>query len=141
MNVAELINEVKKAGGQLNVVDGKVRVSSNTGPLPDDLVDKLRASKAELLVVLIQHGAKPMGPVDQDTMATIEAGQPVRVWSGVLGEWLWWVCGEAEREKLIAEGCTEPIYSLEELGIVKGWEPDDLKLVHAIKKDLGGTIH
>jgi hypothetical protein len=136
MNVAELINEVKKAGGQLNVVDGKVRVSSNTGPLPDDLMDKLRDSKAELLAALT-----PMGPVDQDTMAAIEAGQPVRVWSGVLGEWLWWVRAEAEREKLIAEGRTEPIYSLKELGIVKGWEPDDLKLAHAIKKDLGGTIH
>ncbi len=136
MSVAELITEVKKAGGQLNVVDGKVRVSSNTGPLPDDLVDKLRASKTELLAALT-----PMGPVDQDTMDTIEAGQPVRVWSGVLGEWLWWVRGEAEREKLIAEGCTEPIYSLKELGIDKGWEPDDLKLVHAIKKELGGTIH
>ncbi len=136
MNVAELINEVKKAGGQLNVVDGKVRVSSNTGPLPDDLVDKLRASKTELLVALT-----PMGPVDQDTMTAIEAGQPVRVWSGVLGEWLWWVRGEVEREKLIAEGCTEPIYSLKELGIVNGWEPDDLKLAHALKKDLGATIH
>lgn len=136
MNVAELINEVKEAGGQLNVVDGKIRVSSNTGPLPDDLVDKLRASKAELLTALT-----PMGPVDQDTMATIEAGQPVRVWSGVLGEWIWWVRSEAEREKLIAEGCTEPIYSLKELGVVKGWEPDDLKLVHAIKKDLDATIH
>ncbi len=141
MSVAELINEVKKAGGQLNVIDGKVRVSSNTGPLPDDLVDKLRASKTELLTALTHHGAKPMGPVDQGTMTAIEAGQPVRVWSGVLGEWLWWVRDEAEREKLIAEGCTEPIYSLKELGIVKGWEPDDLKLAHALKKDLGATIH
>ncbi len=136
MSVAELINKVKEAGGQLNVVDGKVRVSSNTGPLPDDLVGKLRASKAELLAALTT-----MGPVDQDTMTAIEAGQPVRVWSGVLGEWLWWVRGEVEREKLIAEGCTEPIYSLKELGVVKGWEPDDLKLAHALKKDLGATIH
>jgi hypothetical protein len=73
-------------------------------------------------------------------MDAIKAGKAVRVWSGVLEEWLWWVRDEEARHRLIAQGCELPIYTLGELVAVAGMDVDALVELHQMKKRFGGTI-
>ena len=73
-------------------------------------------------------------------MDAIRAGQAVKVWSGVLVEWLYWVRGEGEREELLAEGCEIPIYTLGELVAVSGFPPQDLRNIHELKQGFDATI-
>jgi hypothetical protein len=79
-------------------------------------------------------------PFNQPAMEAIKARYPVRVWLGVVNEWAWWVRGEAEREKLLAEGENEPIYTLGELAVVLSMDEQDLKNVHALKRHMGAVI-
>jgi hypothetical protein len=51
MIAAEIIGQVLAAGGQI-AVDGSDLVLSATGPLPGDLLDKLKAYKTAILAVL-----------------------------------------------------------------------------------------
>lgn len=79
-------------------------------------------------------------PFNQTHMDAIKAGNAVSVWSGVLGEWLWWVRGETERDQLLARGYKQPIYTLGELALVVGMDRQELRNVHALKRDLGAEI-
>ena len=73
-------------------------------------------------------------------MDAIKAGYPVRVWLGIVSEWAWWVCGEAEREKLLAEGEKEPIYTLGELAVIVNMSDQDVKNMHACKREFNAVI-
>jgi hypothetical protein len=80
-------------------------------------------------------------------MTMVKSGEPVRVWSGVLGEWLWWVKGEKEKQALAAQGIEAGIiYTLGELAVLAGWggpledRKRDLRGLHAIKREFGGTV-
>ncbi len=79
-------------------------------------------------------------PFNQAAMDAIKAGYPVRVWLGVVNESAWWVRGEAEREKLLAEGEKEPIYTLGELAVIVNMSDQDVKNIHALKRDMGAVI-
>ena len=79
-------------------------------------------------------------PFNQAAMDKIKTGYPVKVWSGVLQEWLIWVRGETERNKLIKQGCTLPIYTLGELAVVAKRSSEDLRNIHQMKKIFNATI-
>ncbi len=51
MNVPEIIRDVARAGGRLNVDQGDLIISA-PAPLPPSLVDKVKRHKAELLATL-----------------------------------------------------------------------------------------
>lgn len=76
MNAPELVAEVNRHGGRLLVRGDRLKVSAPE-PLPDDLVDRLREHKGELLQLL---GARQMltsfgrGYVHPD--GRIESGDP-----------------------------------------------------------------
>ena len=71
----------------------------------------------------------------------------MRVWSGVLGEWLYWVRDEMKREALIKQDI-EPrcIYTLGELTVIASWTGDveerhkALRNVHTMKREFSATI-
>ncbi len=77
---------------------------------------------------------------NQEAMDAIKAGYPVHVWLGIVNEWGWWVRGEAEREKLLAEGCKLPIYTLGELAVIVNMSDQAVKNMHALKRDMGAVI-
>jgi hypothetical protein len=54
MSATSLITEVRAAGGRIEVYDGKLRLTAPK-PLPDDLVDLIKAHKPELLAALCQN--------------------------------------------------------------------------------------
>ena len=62
------------------------------------------------------------------------------VWLGIVNERAWWVCGEAEREKLLAEGEKEPIYTLGELAVIVNMSDQDVKNMHACKREFNAVI-
>ena len=82
-----------------------------------------------------------MEPFNHDAMAAIKAGQFVPVWSGVLGEWLYWVRGEKERKQLLTQGCKAPIYTLGELSVVAGFDVKALRRLHEFKREFDAVIH
>lgn len=63
-----LVREVEAAGGQIAFADGRLKLSA-PAPLPDGLVDELRAHKAEVLSFL--QGQASSG-WDAETAALIE---------------------------------------------------------------------
>ena len=82
-------------------------------------------------------------PFNQAAMDRIKAGEPVRVWSGVLGEWLYWLRGEPERKALIDRGVElGRIYTLGELAVIinQRWTPQDVRNLHTMKREFGATI-
>ena len=79
-------------------------------------------------------------PFNQHAMDAIKAGQAVSVWSDFLGEWLYWVRGEKERQRLRAEGCRVQIYTLGELAVVVRMSREDLKKIHQLKATFNGII-
>lgn len=79
-------------------------------------------------------------PFNQAAMDKVKAGYPVKVWSGILQEWLIWVRGETERNKLIKKGSTLPIYTLGELAVVAKMSGEDLRNIHQMKKTFTATI-
>jgi len=73
-------------------------------------------------------------------MDAIKAGYAVHVWLGIVNEWAWWVRGEAEREKLLAEGAKEPIYTLGELAVIVSMSDQEVKNMHAYKREFNAVI-
>ncbi len=61
----ELVREVESAGGHIAAAGGRLKLSA-PAPLPDGLVDELRAHKTELLALLSGGVASAGGAVDGD---------------------------------------------------------------------------
>jgi hypothetical protein len=105
------------------------------------------ANPTEAKTDILPGSQSERSPFNQEVMAMIKAGEPVRVWSSVLGEWLWWVKGAAEKEGLVTKG-TEPgcIYTLGELAVISAWGGDiesrkaALKDIHVMKKNFDATV-
>ena len=66
-------------------------------------------------------------------------GKPIRVWSGVLHEWIWFA-PSIEIAKRKKQQTSEVVYHRGEIIIVKGWNKQDLKNIHALKKSFDGEI-
>jgi hypothetical protein len=61
MSAAQIIDLVLDAGGQI-AADGADLVLTAPRPLPDDLLDRIKASKSELLVALARPDSLPPLP-------------------------------------------------------------------------------
>jgi hypothetical protein len=142
MNTAAIIDLARKAGVTL-VTDGMKLACEGPQKEIDLLLPSLKAHKAEVIAALQSHRI----PFNEDAMAMVKAGHPVRVWSGVLGEWLWWVRDEAGKKNLVADG-VDPgcIYTLGELAVITGWKGEladrqaALKDIHVMKKSFDATV-
>ena len=52
MRAHELVEAVRQAGGWFETHGDSLKVKSDRGPLPDDLVEELRSHKPEILTLL-----------------------------------------------------------------------------------------
>ena len=66
-------------------------------------------------------------------------GKAVRVWSGVLQEWIWWSPSK-ETAKRKKQETDEIVYHKGELIKLVGWDSQSLKDMHEIKKAFDGEI-
>ena len=57
-HVHDLLDRVHQAGARLSLNGDKLRVTT-TGPLPDELVEKLKAAKPELIDMLTEPDTQP----------------------------------------------------------------------------------
>ncbi len=153
MKPAVIVDKLATAGIHVQPDAGQLKVVSRI-PLTDTQRDWLRQQKQSLLAYLTS-GSSDTESLDwnrtpepsaadvlfnQPHIDAIKAGQPVQVWSSVLGEWLWWVRDEDGRQALLQQGCELPIYTLGELAVVAGWGTEALREVHAFKREMGATI-
>ncbi len=153
MNAAEILDYASHHDIHLMVDSDALLVDGPKGVITSEFRGALKTHKAELLEVLAQKpdwndhpDTPPTEPFTREAIQDIKGGKAVPVWSAVLGEWLWFVRDETAKAKLIAEGCQVPIYTLGELALVAdmrmnaSFGPDDLKKVHAIKKQFGAAV-
>jgi len=81
-------------------------------------------------------------PFSEKELQAIRQGYAVRVWSGVLEEWLYWVRDKERRAKAIARLGVElwQVWTLAELTAIQGMDPQDLKNLHALKRQFNGSM-
>ncbi len=110
---------------------------------PSEISEKSEKRSADSVIAAFQDSFPPgvdSIPFNQAAMDAIKAGYAVRVWLGVVNEWAWWVRGEVEREKLLAEGCKLPIYTLGELAVIVNMSDQDVKNMHTYKREFNDVI-
>jgi len=81
---------------------------------------------------LIQAGyVKPLPPPDQ-------AGKPVaaKIYSHILQDTVWLALDPS----FVGDGDGIPVYTIEELRMLKGADEGTIKLLHACKKEVGGVL-
>ena len=126
-------------------------VDAPEGVLTSEFSTVLKTHKADLMAALSKDvdwndhpDSPPTDPFTKVAIQDIKAGKAVPVWSAVLEEWLWFVRDTDAQQKLIAQGCQTPIYTLGELAVVadmnSSFGPEDVKRVHTIKKKFGAAI-
>ncbi len=70
MSAVDALREMEAAGGRVELLaDGRLHIEAPE-PLPDDLVDRLRANKPEIVAMLAGHADK-RGGWDEETAALI----------------------------------------------------------------------
>jgi hypothetical protein len=118
-----------------------------------DLFDAIEGHKAESPEGLMPEGAndstksyfvhwsKLTSEERQAIIPTIKAGHPVRIFSEVLGESVYWVHGEqtVERLKRAPDYQGEVCYTLAELRELVGQSPELLRDIHRLKRGFGAT--
>lgn len=149
MNTSILISELRERGILLSVNGDKLHVDGPDAELTPELCETLKAHKPALMAALAgapsawnavpaQPGSEPF---NAPALEAIKSGSAVRVWSGVLEDWIWFVRDNTAREKLLAEGCVRPVYSLGELAIVVDFDEQGLRDIHAAKRRFGAVVH
>jgi len=73
----DLIAAVHAAGGNLTVLDGRLKVEASA-PLPADMVERLRARKAEVLALLIASAIVPDDDVERAAIIAEASGEKSR---------------------------------------------------------------
>ncbi len=76
----------------------------------------------------------------QAIISTIKAGDPVRIFSEVLGEVVYWVRDDRAVGKLKGQGIREVCYTLAELKQIAGQGPEFLKDIHRLKREFTATL-
>ncbi len=118
MNVVNLIERVKTAGGRIAVVNGRLRLSSDQGPLPDELVTTLREHKRQVIEVL---QGKPFA---------------IKMYSEVLGEVIFLISTE-EAKSLADAGCV--VYTFDEIERLIDMPEEGIRRIHQVKRNFPGS--
>ena len=112
MSAVEALREMEAAGGRVELLgDGRLHIEAPE-PLPDDLVDRIRANKPEIVAMLAGHADK-RGAWDAETTRLIEwfqrttpPARPIELCRGVVvaRPALWWTALKRD----IADGPSGP---------------------------------
>ena len=156
MNASALISDARQRGIRLGVSGDRLRVEAPRNTLTPELRAALVQHKQEIIDALdvairpdteeyadwnsVPDPSTATEPFGQKDMNDIKAGRAVCIWLGIVQEWAWWVRGEKERRKLLAQGCKLPISSLGELAVIVNMSDQDVKNMHALTRDMGAVI-
>ena len=123
---------------QMSARDGKLVLE---GRLTDDFLESAKQHKAELLKTLSQPDQRnPKNDNDAEFIKwAFRDGKSVRVWSGVLREWIWWSPDKA-RARTKKQETDEVVYHMAELITLIGRDGQSLKDMHILKKEFDGEI-
>jgi len=131
---ADLIEYAQTHQIHLAADGGKLILEAPDGKLTPEFLKSAKACKTELLEALSAN------KTDAELIKeAFRDGQPVRVWSGVLQEWIWWSPNKeiAERKK---QETDEVVYHKGELITLIGRDGQSLKDMHILRKEFDGEI-
>ena len=130
MNAVELLAELKERGVQATS-EGQLLSLKPRSALTEDLIEELKAHKAEVLSLLevTEICAMPLEEFAQ-------AGLRVVVSSKVLGEEVLFASDNAT----VDPGERRVVYRAAELQAILGADPEDLCSIHAAKKVFGASV-
>lgn len=79
---------------------------------------------------------------DGEILTALQKGIAVKIWSVVLGEWIYWVRDDGVAEQTAAKHPGIPIYTLQELKIITqaAWSREYLTQTHLAKHELGAKL-
>lgn len=137
MNTKTVLANLSTRGVVLKVKDGRLQMRGN---LDDDTRQLIRTHKPELLALLTEQQSAPLA---QEHINAVTHGFAVPVWSGTLGCLLWWVRDDALAVKFCAKHNISRglVWTLTELAVAQDLAPDDVRNLHAIKRQFDGMIH
>ncbi len=80
-------------------------------------------------------------PFGELELKAIKQGHAVKVWSGVLEDWLFLVRDEERKAKAVSKGNDAwRLWTLAELTAVQGMNSQDLQNLHTLKRQFNGTL-
>lgn len=114
----------------------------------DDPLSAIEAWEREWILALGYH------PVPQEdafriqhwdeekVLNALQKGIVVKIWSVILGEWIYWVRDDDIAEQTVAKHPGISIYTLHELKIITqaGWSREYLAQTHLAKRELGSRL-
>lgn len=152
MSTRTILERATQAGIQLYLSNGQLRYRGDH-QMAEVLLPEIRAHKAEIIAELSSqadapaavnfvHWSKLTPEQRQAIIPTIKAGRPVRIFSGVLGEMVWWTRDEQTAEVLKQDPRYqgEVIYALAELVQIQGKSLEFLRDIHRFKKEFGARL-
>src|SRR5918996_6301819 len=141
----DILSESKAAGVELYLDNGRLRYRAQPGAYTEGLRQKVATCRDEIIAELSSQGGfihwSKLTPESREAIIpTIKAGQPVRIFSEVLGEVVYWVRDHQAVDELKRQGITEVCYTLVELRELAGQGPEFLRDIHRLKKEFGATL-
>jgi hypothetical protein len=148
------LEKLKQRGLQFRLnPDGELQVRTR-GALTPEVRDEVARCKAEIIATIQTEAANDSAKggfvhwtnLTPDQRAgiipTIKGGQPVRIFSEVLGEIVWWARDEQTAEVLKQDPRYqgECVYTLGELRKLAGKSSEFLRDIHRLKKEFGATL-
>lgn len=133
----DIISYAKIHDIRLSVDGPHLELDAPQRVLTDEFIATAKRYKAEIMRVI-----SAQSPRESDAELIKKAfreGKPVRVWSGILKEWIWWAPSKESAKSKKSE-TNEVVYHMGELILVKGWGTDELRDIHSLKKNFGGEV-
>jgi hypothetical protein len=130
--------ELRRLGYQASLEGESIRPTYRGEGFPNPekvspLLEALRREKVE--AIRLPQEAKP---AEARKIKTDEEGH-CRIYSDLLGDYLWVVSSLEETADLIAQGEEEPIHTAEEFQWLSGISRESIRLAHAVKRTFRGS--
>ena len=164
----DILSYAKTHNISLIAENGQLKINAPKVALTDEFLESAKAHKTEIITALFQentpetHGlltdktdksplmsvmsVHDQGVLEEKTHSDTELiqqafreGRSVRWWSGVLKEWIWWSPDKASA-RVKKQETDEVVYHKEEIAQLLGWNEQDIKTIHSLKKEFNGEI-
>jgi len=131
MNTAqEIISYAGIHGINLVAKDDQLVIDAPKESLTDEFLDTAKEHKQEILKELSEK---------ELIQQAFREGKSIRWWSGVLKEWIWF-SPDKDSAQAKKKETDEVVYHKEEIEALTGWDKQDIKIIHSLKKEFDGEI-
>jgi len=115
---------------ELSVIENQLIMDGVKAEVKDQFLNIAKEHKQEILKELSEK---------ELIQQAFREGKSIRWWSGVLKEWIWFSPDKASAQAKKKE-TDEVVYHKGEIEALTGWDKQDIKTIHGLKKEFDGEI-